>query len=276
MKDKKGKNAQKSKQTKAKPKEAPGCLSFGKLDLIYRIEFTEKDLEKTEEEIKQDENGSKYHNIEDINSIPDLKFIKDKKAVWDKIILKPNNSTLDQLLIANKISKKKMSVEYIAYGTPKFENEEEFFQQIYSYINEKYHFDINEKPLVEDGPYSLKFELIYKDTEHTFSIGSGGENEEEEKKEEEKKEGENTEEKKEEENVNPNEKKEEESNEKKEEKKKEKEEKFEPDEYEPNEAMKADKIPKFSRKDSILCNLNPKSKKYALFYIYFDQLKKIP
>ena len=188
MKDKKGKNAQKSKQTKAKPKEAPGCLSFGKLDLIYRIEFTEKDLEKTEEEIKQDENGSKYHNIEDINSIPDLKFIKDKKAVWDKIILKPNNSTLDQLLIANKISKKKMSVEYIAYGTPKFENEEEFFQQIYSYINEKYHFDINEKPLVEDGPYSLKFELIYKDTEHTFSIGSGGENEEEEKKEEEKKE----------------------------------------------------------------------------------------
>ena len=293
MKDKKGKNAQKSKQTKAKPKEAPGCLSFGKLDLIYRIEFTEKDLEKTEEEIKQDENGSKYHNIEDINSIPDLKFIKDKKAVWDKIILKPNNSTLDQLLIANKISKKKMSVEYIAYGTPKFENEEEFFQQIYSYINEKYHFDINEKPLVEDGPYSLKFELIYKDTEHTFSIGSGGENEEEEKKGEEKKEeekkdeekkegekkeGENTEEKKEEENVNPNEEKKEESNEKKEEKKKEKEkeEKFEPDEYEPNEAMKADKIPKFSRKDSILCNLNPKSKKYALFYLNFDQLKKIP
>ena len=131
MKDKKGKNAQKSKQTKAKPKEAPGCLSFGKLDLIYRIEFTEKDLEKTEEEIKQDENGSKYHNIEDINSIPDLKFIKDKKAIWDKIILKSNNSTLDQLLIANKISKKKMSVEYIAYGTPKFENEEEFFIFLY-------------------------------------------------------------------------------------------------------------------------------------------------
>ena len=40
--------------------------------------------------------------------------------------------------------------------------------------------------------------------------------------------------------------------------------------------MKADKIPKFSRKDSILCNLNPKSKKYALFYLNFDQLKKIP
>ena len=126
MKDKKGgKNAQKGKQTKQKTKELPGCLSFGKLDLIYKIEFNEKDLEKTEEEIKQDENGSKYRNIEDINSLTDLQFIKDKKNIWDKIILKPNNSTLEQLLTGNKISKKKMLVEYISYGNPKFEGDEE-------------------------------------------------------------------------------------------------------------------------------------------------------
>ena len=49
-----------------------------------------------------------------------------------------------------------------------------------------------------------------------------------------------------------------------------------PDEYEPNEAMKAEKIPKFSRKDSILCDLNPKNKKYTLFYLNFDELKDIP
>ena len=79
MKDKKGKNTQKSKQAKAKPKDIPGCLSFGKLDLIYKFEFIEKDLEKSEEEIQQDENGSKYYNIEDFNSIKDLKFLQDKK-----------------------------------------------------------------------------------------------------------------------------------------------------------------------------------------------------
>jgi hypothetical protein len=54
------------------------------------------------------------------------------------------------------------------------------------------------------------------------------------------------------------------------------EEKEKPDEYEPNDAMKEETIPKFSRKDSVLCNLNPKSKKYSLFYLNYDELKNIP
>ena len=292
MKDKKGKNTQKSKQAKTKPKDTPGCLSFGKLDLIYKFEFIEKDLEKSEEEMKQDENGSKYYNIEDFNSIKDLKFLQDKKEIWERITLKPNNATLDQLLTANKISKKKMNVEYITYGIPKFEEEEEkFFLDIYNYVNEKNHLDINEKPLVEDGTFSLKFEFYFKDQTHSFCLGSGGENAEEEKKEdnpEEEKKEENPEEKKEEstpqenkEESTPQENKEEstpqENNETPEENKEEKkEENPEPEDYEPNEAMKAEKIPKFSRKDSVLCNMDPKNKKYTLFYLNFDGLKDIP
>ena len=293
MKDKKGKNTQKSKQAKTKPKDTPGCLSFGKLDLIYKFEFIEKDLEKSEEEMKQDENGSKYYNIEDFNSIKDLKFLQDKKEIWERITLKPNNATLDQLLTANKISKKKMNVEYITYGIPKFEEEEEkFFLDIYNYVNEKNHLDINEKPLVEDGTYSLKFEFYFKDQIHSFCLGSGGENAEEEKKEdnpEEEKKEENPEEKKEEstpqenkEETTPQENKEESTpqennNETPEENKEEKkDENPEPEDYEPNEAMKAEKIPKFSRKDSVLCNMDPKSKKYTLFYLNFDELKDIP
>ena len=292
MKDKKGKNTQKSKQAKTKPKDTPGCLSFGKLDLIYKFEFIEKDLEKSEEEMKQDENGSKYYNIEDFNSIKDLKFLQDKKEIWERITLKPNNATLDQLLTANKISKKKMNVEYITYGIPKFEEEEEkFFLDIYNYVNEKNHLDINEKSLVEDGTYSLKFEFYFKDQTHSFCLGSGGENAEEEKKEdnpEEEKKEENPEEKKEEstpqenkEETTPQGNKEEstpqENNETPEENKEEKkEENPEPEDYEPNEAMKAEKIPKFSRKDSVLCNMDPKSKKYTLFYLNFDGLKDIP
>jgi hypothetical protein len=290
MKDKKGKNTQKSKQAKAKPKDIPGCLSFGKLDLIYKFEFIEKDLEKSEEEIQQDENGSKYYNIEDFNSIKDLKFLQDKKEIWERISLKPNNATLDQLLTANKISKKKMNVEYITYGIPKFEEEEEkFFLDIYNYVNEKNNLDINEKPLVEDGSYSLKFEFYFKDQTHSFCLGSGGENAEEEKKEENPEEEKKEEEKKEEstpqenkEESTPQENKEEstpqEKNEAPEENKEEekKEENQEPEDYEPNEAMKAEKIPKFSRKDSVLCNMDPKNKKYTLFYLNFDGLKDIP
>ena len=290
MKDKKGKNTQKSKQAKAKPKDIPGCLSFGKLDLIYKFEFIEKDLEKSEEEIQKDENGSKYYNIEDFNSIKDLKFLQDKKEIWERISLKPNNATLDQLLTANKISKKKMNVEYITYGIPKFEEEEEkFFLDIYNYVNEKNNLDINEKPLVEDGSYSLKFEFYFKDQTHSFCLGSGGENAEEEKKEENPEEEKKEEEKKEEstpqenkEESTPQENKEEstpqENNETPEENKEEekKEENQEPEDYEPNEAMKAEKIPKFSRKDSVLCNMDPKNKKYNLFYLNFDGLKDIP
>ena len=290
MKDKKGKNTQKSKQAKAKPKDIPGCLSFGKLDLIYKFEFIEKDLEKSEEEIQQDENGSKYYNIEDFNSIKDLKFLQDKKEIWERITLKPNNATLDQLLTANKISKKKMNIEYITYGIPKFEDEEEkFFLDIYNYVNEKNNLDINEKPLVEDGSYSLKFEFYFKDQTHSFCLGSGGENAEEEKKEENPEEEKKEEEKKEEstpqenkEESTPQENKEEstpqENNEAPEENKEEekKEENQEPEDYEPNEAMKAEKIPKFSRKDSVLCNMDPKNKKYSLFYLNFDGLKDIP
>ena len=148
MKDKKGKNTPTGKQNKKKEtKETPGCLSFGKLDLIYKIEFTEKDLEKSEEEIKNDENGDKYYNIENFNSISDLKFMQDKKNIWDKIVLKPNNASLEQLLFANKMTKKKMCIEFIGYGCPKFENEEEFFLQIFNYVNEKNHLDLNEKSL---------------------------------------------------------------------------------------------------------------------------------
>jgi len=277
MKDKKGKHTQKDKQSKQKQKETPGCLSFGKLDLIYKIEFAEKDLEKPE----KDENGEKYLNIEDINSIKDLEFIKDKKTIWDKITLRANNSTLEQLLIANKMSKKKMNVEYIGYGRPKFEGDEEFFSQIFNYVNEKNHFELNDKSFVEDGPYSLKFELVFKDKTHDFSIGSGGEDKEEKKDEENPKE--NNEEKPPENNEGNSEEKPKENTEEKKEENKDnkkddikKEEEPKPDEYEPNDAMKEEKIPKFSRKDTVLCNLNPKNKKYALFYLNFDEVKDIP
>ena len=237
MKDKKGKNQQKKdkgKTNKQKGKESNSvCLSFGKLDLIYSIDFTEQDLEKPEGENKDE----KYYNIENINSITDLKFIKDKKNIWDKIHLIPNNLTLEQLTYGNKISKKKMTVDYICFARPKFEGEEEFFNEIFNHVNEKNNLDINAKAFTESNSYSITFQLSFNQLTHTFSVGSsGGENQ-------------NNEEKKAENDEN---------------------------DYEPNEAMKAGKIPKFSRKNSILCQIIPKYNKYSCFFLNFEELKEIP
>ena len=267
MKDKKPQKKQQGKQNKQKIKEAiPLSLSFGKFDFVYKLEFTEKDLEKPDG--KEDD---KYYDIESFNSIKDLQFLKDKKNIWDKIQIVPNNSTLEQLMVGNKISKKKMHVEYIAYDRPKFEGDDEFFNEIFNYVNDKNFIDINQKPFNESGNYSFTFEFYFKDKTHSFTLGSGKadkkEGDGEGKKEgggEEKKEGEGEKNKE-----GGGEEKKEGGEEKKEEKK-------EDEDYEENEAMKKGKIPKFSRKDSILCNISPKYTRYCSFYLNYDEIKDIP
>ena len=238
-KNKKTNNAQKKPGLVAKKiKEAvPLALCIGKMDIIYRLEFTQQDLLKP---AKQQKENDKYFHIEDLNSIKDLEFIKSKKSIYDKIQFIPNNDTLEQLHIANKISKKKMHVDFIPYGRPFFEGEEEFFNDIFIYVNDKNHIDINSRPLSSEGPYSFTFELIYKDRKNSISLSCEGE-------------------------------------EKKEEKKKQKDDYDDEDEdYEENAAMKNGKIPKFTRKDSVLCNMVPRYNRYCSFYLNFYDIKDIP
>ena len=238
-KNKKTNNAQKKPGLVAKKiKEAvPLALCIGKMDIIYRLEFTQQDLLKP---VKQQKENDKYFHIEDLNSIKDLEFIKSKKSIYDKIQFIPNNDTLEQLHIANKISKKKMHVDFIPYGRPFFEGEEEFFNDIFIYVNDKNHIDINSRPLSSEGPYSFTFELIYKDRKNSISLSCEGE-------------------------------------EKKEEKKKQKDDYDDEDEdYEENAAMKNGKIPKFTRKDSVLCNMVPRYNRYCSFYLNFYDIKDIP
>ena len=250
MKDKKQQKKPQGKQNKPKIKEAvPLALSFGKIDIIYKLEFTEKDLEKPEGENKEE----KYYDIENFNSIKDLQFLKDKKNLWDKIQFVANNSTLEQLTIANKISKKKMHVDYIGYGRPKFEGDDQFFAEIFNYVNDKNFIDINEKAFSDSGSYSFTFEFYFKDKTHSFSLGSS-EGEQKEGEGGEQKEGEGGEQKKEE----------------------GKKEEKEDEDYEENDAMKQGKIPKFSRKDSILCNIVPRYTRYCSFYLNFDEINNVP
>ena len=141
-----------------------------------------------------------------------------------------------------------MHVDYIGYGSPKFGGDDEYFNEIFAYVNEKHHIDINSRSLTDSPAYSISFELIFKDKTHSFSLGEGAKKEGEGDKKEgggEKKDGGGV-------------------------------EKKEDEDYEENDAMKQGRIPKFSRKDSILCKLYPRYSRYCSFYLNFDELKDIP
>ena len=94
--------------------QVPLLFTMGELDLIFRIDFQEEDLEKEESQSKSkdkesNKGKSEYYKFEDINSLKDLSFIKDNDDLIDRIKLKPGNESMKLLLIGNKNAKKKSS-----------------------------------------------------------------------------------------------------------------------------------------------------------------------
>ena len=315
---KKGSN---QKQTQNQDELSGFQFAMGEMDLIFTINFTDKDLEKPD-----GEGDDKYYKIEDMSSIKDLSFLKDKGEEFiGRIKMRPNNEFTKQLLLGNKISKKKCFIDFITYGRPKFEGDDEFFETIFNQVTLKNGFQVNSTPLDEGARFSLVIELKHKDKEQKIQLGTTPSEAEAQKKEEEEKKKEEEEEqrrqkeeqekqemeekkqkkieeykkkreeeKKKEEGGTPEEnqqeeqnqnneeqneegKKEENNEEKKEEKNEEKnEEEEEEEDYEPNEAMKEKKIPKFKRQKSVLCNLKPSMTKYDLIYFNHEDLQKIP
>ena len=94
----------------------PTMFTMGYIDLIFKINLADKDLEKPLSDQNQNEESQnkkneedKYYKLEDLKSIKDLNFIKDKKEIWDKIVVSGGNDALKQLIIGNRTSKKKMS-----------------------------------------------------------------------------------------------------------------------------------------------------------------------
>ena len=278
----------------------PTMFTMGYVDLVFKLNLTDKDLEKPSDENQNNEQNQekkkeneedKYFKLEDLNSILDLNFIKDKKEIWDKIIVSGGNDTMKQLLIGNKTSKKKCKIDFIGFGRPKFEGDEDFFDEIFNYVTAKNHLIINKTPLDEGARSSLTIILSHKGKTQTIFVGKSQEEEDKENKKKKKK-------SKKSEKKDKNEKKEKKKNEKKGKKEKEKEEEEEEeeeeesededeeddedeeekkeDDYEENEAMKEKKIPKFRRSTSVLVNLNPSYTRYDMIYINYIDLKKIP
>ena len=87
-------------QNQSQNETSPLLFTMGELDLIFRIDFKEEDLEKEETESKSNEKesnkeksekSSNYYKLDDINNLKDLSFIKDNEDLWDRIKLKSGN-----------------------------------------------------------------------------------------------------------------------------------------------------------------------------------------
>ena len=253
-------------------------LTFGELDLIFKIEFKKDDLEKSESSDKETSNNeTEYYKLEDINELKDLSFLQDNEELWDKIQLKPGNEALKVLIIGNKNCKKKCEVEYICFGMPKFEGDEEFFEEIFDHVTLKNGLNINKKPLDEGARYSIKIEMKFEKETKTIVIGKTEEEENKEKEENKDNDQENKDKQKEkDEKIKKKEKKENENGKDNDPGDEQGEEEEEEDDYEENEAMQDKRIPKFKRSKSVLCNLDPSSTRYDMIYLNYDDFSKIP
>ena len=183
-KNKKGKKKETKKEKGEEPQLSGMTFAMGQMDLIFEITFDDKDLENPESKSDED----KYFKIEDMKTIKDLSFLKDKNEEFlNTIKLKPNNEFIKQLLLGNKISKKKVFIDLNCYGRPKFEGEEEFFDKIFEYVTVKNYLQINKTPLEEGSRHSILIQLKHKNNpEQTSEIKVGTTpSEEKEKKEKE-------------------------------------------------------------------------------------------
>ena len=292
--------ASKSGSTKSKFHESTSTLfAMGYVDLIFKLKLTNKDLLKSEDGQQQSEENNKqgqktddkYYNISDFKSIEDLQFLKDKRELWDKITLTGGNDTIKQLLIGNKIAKKKSKIEFFGYNRPTFEGNTKFFSDIFNYVCSKNNLIINETPLEENARFTLNIILYHKGESNVISIGRTYEEEETERlKAKKKKKSKKPQEKEKEKQKQKSKKnsnkqknttgygsdKEEDEDDSSEDEDEDVNEEQVEDDYEETEAMKDKKIPKFKRGSSILVKLNPTFEKYSLAYINYIDMKNIP
>ena len=180
------KSTQKNDKEGKKSELKPTILSTGIIDLTFRINFSDKDLEIREENRNNENSTKSYYSIHDFKKISDLEFIKERKEIWDKIQLIPNNTTLKHLLLANVMRKKKVITEYIGFGRPSFTDEEKFFEEIFTYISKKNNIIFNKKPLDKDLNCHLMFEFIHNEKNDNFEVGKSGGESENEKNEDDK------------------------------------------------------------------------------------------
>ena len=161
----KGKKTKKNQSTSVKGEAIPLILSWGAVDLILDITWTMEELIDLELE------------WDNLNTLEDIRFLKEKKDLWSKFELSTTNPTLLTLLFLNKTSKKKSYIDYIPFGLPKFEGDDEYFSEVIKTVTEKNYLNINENALDENGRFSVIIKMHYEDKSKKIVVGTPKEGE---------------------------------------------------------------------------------------------------
>ena len=232
------------KVNKEKSFDSPKCnmISFGKLNLTFIIEFNPRDL------IEMKDGQKIEHSIDDIKSVRDLEFIKDNKELINRIKLKSEDDSIEELIMLNKVSLGNRVIEFFPMQIPKFNNLQ-FFKSIFEEVTKKYGLVINKTSLDRKQGSTIKINLISGKNFNIFEY-----EEEEPDKESDMQ--------LQEEHYH--------STQTKMVHNKEADE-----DGEESEAVKKGLIPKFSRKECILNKLNPSCEKYDLMYLNLCNLEKM-
>lgn len=138
----------------------PRILSMGPLDLMYIIHFTEDELEH----FKLDMNT--------LNSINQLTFLKRNQAIWNTIQLLTNNSMINLLLYINKTNEQKSYIDYLAYQLPQYSKEESEFSEMLTTINEFHFLFINDQSLYIPSEFSISLMIMGGGQIKKFKIGT--------------------------------------------------------------------------------------------------------
>ena len=232
------------KVNKEKSFDSPKCnmISFGKLNLTFIIEFNPRDL------IEMKDGQKIEHSIDDIKSVRDLEFIKDNKELINRIKLKSEDDSIEELIMLNKVSLGNRVIEFFPMQIPKFNNLQ-FFKSIFEEVTKKYGLVINKTSLDRKQGSTIKINLISGKNFNIFEY-----EEEEPDKESDMQ--------LQEEHYHSTQTKIVHNKE------------VDEDEEE-SEAVKKGLIPKFSRKECILNKLNPSCEKYDLMYLNLCNLEKM-
>ncbi len=224
-------------------------FTIGELNIILKIDFRDEDLEIKDK--AENKSEKQYYKLKDLNEIKSLSFLDKREDILKRFQLKTNNEILKLLLIGSKNMAKQGLIDYVCFNIPKFEEEEEFFNDVLDSITKRYGIIFNKVPLSPNGSYSIKIEMSHKKEKNEINLGKDLV-EEHETDNEIKGEG----------SSNPED---DYGN----------EEEEDVEDYEETEAMKKKLIPKFRRKN-VLCNLYPQHNKYSMIYFNFDEFNNFP
>ena len=232
------------KINKEKSSDSPkfNMFSIGKLNLTFIIEFNAKDLIETKDgQIIE-------HSINNIKSVKDLEFIKDNKELINRIQLKSEDESIDELIMLNKVSKGNRLIEFFPMQIPKF-NGVQSFKSIFEEVTKKHGLLINKNSLDKKQGSTIKINLVFGKDSNEFKY----EEEEPDKESDMQIQDEHYQ------NIQTKIIHNNEDNE----------------DGEESEAVKKGLIPKFSRKECILNKLNPSCEKYDLMYLNLCDLKNM-